>query len=121
WFRVRFGFLFVFLFRFCFREREPEPGTERGPRNVERGTVIIRAGEVERLVAALGGDDSVQREAAVARLRVIGSRAVERLSALLASDAAPVARAAALEALIDSDDARSLELGLENLAHAEAD
>jgi hypothetical protein len=80
-----------------------------------------RAGEIDRLVAALSGDDSVQREGAVARLRVIGDRAVARLAALLASDALPVARAAALEALIDSEDPRTVDLGLDNLAHAEAD
>jgi hypothetical protein len=86
--------------------------------------VIIRrsrADEVERLIAALGSDSSVQREAAVARLRVIGARAVERLAAFLATNAPPTARAAALEALFDSDDPRTLALGLDNLAHAEAD
>jgi hypothetical protein len=80
-----------------------------------------RAGEVERLIGALASASSVEREAAVARLRVVGPRAVERLAALLASDATPVARAAALEALLDSDDPRTLQLGLDNLAHAEAD
>jgi hypothetical protein len=80
-----------------------------------------RAGEVDQLVGALASPSSVEREAAVARLRVIGPRAIERLAALLASDATPLARAAALEALFDSDDARTLQLGLDNLAHAEAD
>jgi hypothetical protein len=80
-----------------------------------------RATEIGPLIAALGSDSSVDREAAVARLRVIGPRAVERLTAFLATNAAPTARAAALEALFDSDDPRTLILGLDNLAHAEAD
>lgn len=80
-----------------------------------------RAPDIERLVAALSSDSSVEREAAVARLRVIGPRAVDRLAALLATGAVPAARAAALEALFDSDDPRTLDLGLDNLAHAEAD
>jgi hypothetical protein len=80
-----------------------------------------RAPEVERLVAGLLSTGSVEREAAVARLRVIGSRAIERLAALLHSDAPPTARAAALEAMADSDDPRTLNLGLASLAHAEAD
>ena len=35
--------------------------------------------EIRGLVAALSGDDEVQREAAVARLSIIGARAVDRL------------------------------------------
>jgi hypothetical protein len=80
-----------------------------------------RATEIEQLIAALSSASSVDREAAVARLRVIGPRAVEHLVAFLATDAAPTARAAALEALFDSDDHRTLDIGLDNLAHAEAD
>jgi hypothetical protein len=44
--------------------------------------MVIRASasaEIRALVAALGGADAVQREAAIARLAVIGSRAVDRL------------------------------------------
>jgi hypothetical protein len=80
-----------------------------------------RANEAERLVAALSSDSSVDREAAIARLRVIGARTVEHLVTLLHTTASPTARAAALEALFDSDDPRTLDLGLDNLAHAEAD
>lgn len=80
-----------------------------------------RATEIDPLIALLGSDSSVEREAAVARLRVIGERAVEHLTAFLATDAPPTARAAALEALFDSDDHRTLDIGLDNLAHAEAD
>jgi hypothetical protein len=44
--------------------------------------MVIKAStsvEVRTLIAALGGDDDVAREAAVARLSVIGARAVDRL------------------------------------------
>lgn len=70
-----------------------------------------RAGEVERLVAALG--DERGRDAAVARLRVIGTRAFDRLSALILDAGAPAAaRAAALKVLDGSEDPRSLDLAL---------
>jgi hypothetical protein len=37
------------------------------------------AGEVRQLIEALGGEDEVRRDGAIARLTVIGTRAVERL------------------------------------------
>jgi hypothetical protein len=52
---------------------------------------------------------AARRDAAIARLRVIGPRAVERLAALVASSDAPAAaRAAGLKALEGSDDDRAL-------------
>jgi hypothetical protein len=39
------------------------------------------AGKVQQLIEALGGDDDVRREGAIAQLTVIGPRAVERLIA----------------------------------------
>jgi hypothetical protein len=46
--------------------------------------VVIKAsaaGEIRQLISALSGDDEVRREAAIARLAVIGFRAVDRLIA----------------------------------------
>jgi hypothetical protein len=69
--------------------------------------VAIRTGgEVERLVADLRGGDTVRREAAVARLRVAGARALDRLTTLAVSDPDPACRAAALKALEGIDDPR---------------
>lgn len=46
--------------------------------------MVIKASastEIRQLVAALGGDDEVRREVAIARLSIIGARAVDRLVA----------------------------------------
>ena len=58
--------------------------------------MVIRSSQspqIERLVDDLRGP-AARRDAAVARLRIIGPRAVERVAALVASDAPPAARAA---------------------------
>jgi hypothetical protein len=63
--------------------------------------------EIRQLIAALGGADDVAREAAIARLSVIGARAVDYLlDAFEAADA--VARAAILRALEAVADPRAL-------------
>jgi HEAT repeat protein len=67
--------------------------------------------QIDRLVADLSGDE-VAREAAVARLIVLGARAVERLIALGGSRAAPAARAAAFRALEAIADPHALECAL---------
>jgi hypothetical protein len=72
--------------------------------------VVIRSSQsaqIERLVDDLRGP-AARRDAAVARLRIIGSRAVERLAAMVAADSTPDVRAAALRALEGSDDDRAL-------------
>jgi hypothetical protein len=72
--------------------------------------VVIRSSQspqIDSLVDDLRGP-AARRDAAVARLRIIGPRAVERLAALAASDAPPDARTAALRALEGSDDDRAL-------------
>lgn len=68
--------------------------------------------DLERLISDLGASEPIRRDAAVARLRVAGRRALPRLSAFLASDPAPVARAAALNALDGIDDPRAVEPAL---------
>ena len=64
------------------------------------------AREVATLLAALEGDDRVARETAVARLSVIGTRAVDGLLRTLTASQLPSARAAALTALDAIDDPR---------------
>ncbi|MEO8070354.1 MAG: hypothetical protein ABI652_03060, partial [Acidobacteriota bacterium] len=78
--------------------------------------MVIRSsstGDVERLIGQLGIAHDVEREAAVARLRVFGGRALERVLTLTAPDTAWPAREAALRVLEGSDDAgvRAAALG----------
>jgi HEAT repeat protein len=75
--------------------------------------VVIKrsAGEETRaLIADLAGEDDVRREAAIARLSVIGTRAVERLVTVVTSLPAPGERTtvAALRALESIGDVRAL-------------
>jgi hypothetical protein len=65
------------------------------------------AAEVRTLVDALHGEDDVQREAAIARLSVIGSRAVARLSEAFDQTQARPAKVAILRALEAIADHRS--------------
>lgn len=69
---------------------------------------ILPSADTARLIAELSSDDALRRDTATARLSVIGGRAVTRLLALAADDAAPVhARLAALGALEAIGDARA--------------
>ena len=79
------------------------------------------AKQIETLVTDLGAGRAVRRDAAVARLTVIGSRAVERLIALTRSNADAAARIAAWRALEAIGDPRALEPALDTLADASAD
>jgi hypothetical protein len=77
--------------------------------------MVIRrssARQVNALIAQLRDGSPVEREAAIARLRVIGARALDRLVTLARSDAPDVARAAALNAIEAIDDPRSREAAL---------
>lgn len=74
--------------------------------------MVIRSSssrDIEQLIADLreGGN---AREAAVARLRVIGSRADERLASFMASDASADARTAALRALEGREETRARQI-----------
>jgi hypothetical protein len=73
------------------------------------------AREVDRLVAQLRDGSPVEREAAIARLRVIGPRAVDRLVRTIRSDAGAATRTAALKALEGTDDPRGRAAAIEHL------
>jgi HEAT repeat protein len=77
------------------------------------------AGEVARLVEQLGDAQAIRRDAAVARLRVIGARAVPALARVVESSAPPLQRAAALAALEGTDDPRALKSAQRAVATAE--
>ena len=79
-------------------------------------SVVIRASshqQIDALIRDLASSRDVARDAAVARLTVIGARAIERLTTL-AGDvaAASPARAAALRALEAIGDPRAIDAGL---------
>jgi hypothetical protein len=80
---------------------------------------VIRASsakQVDALVKDLASDQAIARDAATARLTVIGARAVERVAALAADRRAPAtARAAALRTLEGIADHRGLNVALRAL------
>jgi len=75
------------------------------------------AAEIGSLVEALAAKDPVQREAAIARLAVIGRRAVDRLLAVHRGTADRDLRTAVLRALEPIGDPRALPLAQETLDH----
>lgn len=86
-------------------------------------SVAIRtssATQIDALVGALVAANAVTREAAIARLTVIGPRAIDRLVALAASTASPVARVAAFAVLEAIADPRALDPALRGLDDADA-
>lgn len=69
---------------------------------------IVPSADTARLIAELSSTDALRRETAIARLSVIGSRAVTRLLSLAADEAAALpARLGALTALETIGDART--------------
>jgi HEAT repeat protein len=70
------------------------------------------APEIDGLIAELAADNPVRREAAVARLTVIGARAIDRLVAVVDSRAATSARVAALRILAGIANVRGLDAAL---------
>ena len=77
--------------------------------------------QIASLVADLGAANAATREAAIARLTVMGPRAVEPLVALAVSAAPSEARAAALRTLEAIGDPRALTPALDLLADPAAD
>jgi hypothetical protein len=81
--------------------------------------MVIKASaavEIRRLIAALGDDDDVRREAAIARLAVLGARAVERLLAAYESTGDRQIRIAILRALESVGDRRLVPLARQALS-----
>lgn len=79
--------------------------------------MVIRsssAREIDRLVSQLRDGSPVARDAAVARLRIIGARAVDRLASLARTGADAASRAAALAALEGIDDPRARTVAVES-------
>jgi len=84
--------------------------------------VVIRrssSGEIDTLLADLDSDDDADREAAIARLAVIGVRAVSGLLDVLGRSSSSRTRAAALQALEPAHDPRALDAALACLADAD--
>jgi hypothetical protein len=80
--------------------------------------MVIKASasaEIRALVEALGADDEVHREAAIARLGIIGGRAVDRLTDAYAQTSSRATRLAILRALEGIGDHRSAPLALQAL------
>jgi hypothetical protein len=76
---------------------------------------LIRASsgkQIDALVADLSAEHGETREAAVARLTVLGARAVDKLTAVLESSASSSARVAALQALEAIASPRALDPAL---------
>jgi hypothetical protein len=83
--------------------------------------VTSRASEVDRLIADLESPDPIRRDASVARLRVLGGRALARLTRVIASSASPGARARAMSALEGLDDAHACEVAFSALGESDVD
>jgi len=75
--------------------------------------------QIDALVTDLASAAAVKREAAIARLTVLGPRAVERVAALAASTAAGPARSAAFRTLEGIADPRAFEPALQALSDAD--
>jgi hypothetical protein len=81
-----------------------------------------RLGELDRLIADLARAEATRRDAAVARLRVMGVRVLPHLATLIESAAAPSsARAAALLVVEGFDDARVIGLARAALQELDTD
>jgi hypothetical protein len=77
--------------------------------------------DIDRLIADLQSPDSIRRDAAVARLRIRGQRALPRLFDLIASHEAASVRAHALDALEGLDDVRVIDVAFDALCDGDVD
>jgi hypothetical protein len=85
------------------------------------GGPLKPGGEIARLIAHLRDGDAVSREAASARLRVIGARALTQLAALVRDTRNASVRVAALVTLEGIDHPHSADIAIEALADADVD
>jgi hypothetical protein len=74
------------------------------------------ASEIRHLIEALGSEDDVRREAAVARLSVLGARAVDRLVATYESSPSREMKVAILRALEVAGDQRTVAVAKNAIA-----
>jgi hypothetical protein len=72
-------------------------------------------GDIDRLIADLQSSDSIRRDAAVARLRILGNRALPRLTDLVAAHESAAVRVLALDAIEGLDDVRVIEVAFDAL------
>jgi HEAT repeat protein len=77
--------------------------------------------DIDRLIADLHSPDSIRRDAAVARLRILGNRALARLMDLVASHESAGVRALALDALEGIDDVRVIDAAFDRLRDGDID
>jgi hypothetical protein len=82
---------------------------------------ISRTNEVDRLIADLQSPAPVRRDASVARLRVLGIRALPRLAKVIADPETGRARTLALNALDGVDDPHVVDIALKALASPDTD
>jgi len=73
------------------------------------------SGDIDRLIADLQSSDSIRRDAAVARLRILGQRALPRLIDLVAAHQSASLRALALDTLEGLDDVRVIDAAFDAL------
>jgi len=71
--------------------------------------------DIDRLIAELQSPDSIRRDAAVARLRILGGRALPRLIELVAAHDSASVRALAFDALEGLDDVRVIDVAFDGL------
>jgi len=92
--------------------RQEEEAARRG---------LGRGRQIDRLIADLQSGDAVRRDAAVARLRVHGARALPRLVAFITSSGPSDAKALALTALEGIPDPHVVEIALNAIDSPDAD
>jgi HEAT repeat protein len=79
------------------------------------------SGDIDRLITDLQSPDSIRRDAAVARLRILGHRALPRLIDLVAAHESSSVRALALDALEGLDDVRVIDAAFNALRDGDVD
>jgi hypothetical protein len=77
--------------------------------------------DIDRLIADLQSSDSIRRDAAVARLRILGQRSLPRLIDLISTSDAASVRAHALDALEGLDDVRAIDVAFDALRDGDVD
>jgi hypothetical protein len=77
--------------------------------------------DIDRLIADLESADSIRRDAAVARLRILGRRALPRLIDLVAAHESASVRARALDALEGLGDMRVIDVAFDALRDGDVD